>query len=65
MSAPSGSPTIAENIRLGNPNATDEQVVAAAPAVGAHEFISALPQGYQTMLGRAGTNLSAGQRQLV
>ena len=59
------SDTIAENIRLGNPNATDEQVVAAAQAVGAHEFISALPQGYQTMLGRAGTNLSAGQRQLV
>ena len=59
------SDTIAGNIRLGNPNATDEQVVAAAQAVGAHEFISALPQGYQTMLGRAGTNLSAGQRQLV
>ena len=59
------SDTIAGNIRLGNPNATDEQVVAAAQAVGAHGFISALPQGYQTMLGRAGTNLSAGQRQLV
>ena len=59
------SDTIAGNIRLGNPNATDEQVVAASQAVGAHEFISALPQGYQTMLGRAGTNLSAGQRQLV
>ena len=59
------SDTIAGNIRLGNPNATDKQVVAAAQAVGAHEFISALPQGYQTMLGRAGTNLSAGQRQLV
>ena len=56
------SDTIVGNIRLGNPNATDEQVVAA---VGAHEFISALPQGDQTMLGRAGTNLSAGQRQLV
>ena len=59
------SDTIAGNIRLGNPNATDEQVVAAAQAVGAHGFISALPQGYQTMLGRAWTNLSAGQRQLV
>ena len=59
------STSIAENIRLGNPQATDDQVRRAAQAVGADEFIQALPQGYGTMLGRGGVNLSTGQRQLV
>ena len=59
------SASIAENIRLGNPQATDGQVRRAAQAVGADEFIQTLPQGYGTMLGRGGVNLSTGQRQLV
>ena len=59
------STSIAENIRLGNPQATDDQVRRAAQAVGADEFIQPLPQGYGTMLGRGGVNLSTGQRQLV
>ena len=59
------SASIAENIRLGNPQATDDQVRQAAQAVGADEFIQTLPQGYGTMLGRGGVNLSTGQRQLV
>ena len=59
------SASIAENIRLGNPQATDDQVRRAAQAVGADEFIQTLPQGYGTMLGRGGVNLSTGQRQLV
>ena len=59
------SASIAENIRLGNPQATDDQVHRAAQAVGADEFIQTLPQGYGTMLGRGGVNLSSGQRQLV
>ena len=59
------STSIAENIRLGNPQATDDQVRQAAQAVGADEFIRILPQGYGTMLGRGGVNLSTGQRQLV
>ena len=59
------STSIAENIRLGNPQATDDQVRRAAQAVGADEFIQDLPQGYGTMLGRGGVNLSTGQRQLV
>lgn len=59
------STSIAENIRLGNPQATDGQVRRAAQAVGADEFIQTLPQGYGTMLGRGGVNLSTGQRQLV
>ena len=59
------SASIAENIRLGNPQATDDQVRRAAQAIGADEFIQTLPQGYGTMLGRGGVNLSTGQRQLV
>ena len=59
------SASIAENIRLGNPQATDDQVRRAAQAVGADEFIQTLPQRYGTMLGRGGVNLSTGQRQLV
>ena len=59
------SASVADNIRLGNPQASDEQVRAAAAAVGADEFIRRLPEGYETMLGQGGANLSAGQRQLV
>jgi ATP-binding cassette subfamily B protein/subfamily B ATP-binding cassette protein MsbA len=57
--------TIADNIRYGRLDATDEEVAAAAAAVGAHEFISRLPDGYQTDVGENGVNLSGGQRQLV
>ncbi|MDF8266196.1 ABC transporter ATP-binding protein [Luteipulveratus flavus] len=57
--------TVAENIRFGRPDATDEQVRAAAEAVGAHTFIEALPQGYDTDVAKRGGRLSAGQRQLV
>ena len=58
------SGTVAENIRLGLP-LTDEELEVAAQAVHAHEFISALPQGYQTQLSEGATNISSGQRQLI
>jgi ATP-binding cassette, subfamily B, bacterial len=54
-----------ENIRYGNPAATDAQVVAAAQAAFAHDFISALPEGYSTFLGERGVRLSGGQRQRI
>jgi ATP-binding cassette, subfamily B, bacterial len=57
--------TVAENIRLGRPAATDAEVEAAARAIGAHVFISALPDGYATKVGKRGGKLSAGQRQLL
>ena len=57
--------TVAENIRLGRPRATDAEVEAAARAIGAHEFIAALPDGYATRVGKRGGRLSAGQRQLI
>ena len=57
--------TIADNIRYGRLEATDEQVKAAAQAVGAHEFITNMPNGYQTELGERGGTLSQGQRQLI
>jgi ATP-binding cassette, subfamily B, bacterial len=57
--------TVAENIRLGRPAATDAEVEAAARAIGAHAFISALPDGYATKVGKRGGKLSAGQRQLL
>ena len=57
--------TVAENIAFGQPTASREEIIAAAQAVGAHEFITALPQGYDTDVGKRGDRLSAGQRQLV
>jgi ABC-type multidrug transport system fused ATPase/permease subunit len=59
------SGTVADNIRFGRPEATDAQVRAAAEAVGADEFITALPDGYDTDVAKRGGRLSAGQRQLV
>ncbi len=59
------SGTIRENIAFGRPDATDAQVRDAARAVGADEFIMALPQGYDSPVGERGVQLSAGQRQLV
>lgn len=57
------SDTVAANIRLGKPEASDEEVRAAAKAAGCHEFIMELPQGYDTILADGGNNLSGGQRQ--
>jgi ABC-type multidrug transport system fused ATPase/permease subunit len=59
------SGTIRENIRFGNLNATDEQIEAAAQAVGAHDFIMRLEKGYDTELHERGGNISVGQRQLL
>ncbi|MFI1582818.1 thiol reductant ABC exporter subunit CydD [Embleya sp. NPDC020630] len=57
--------TVADNIRLGRPDATDAEVRAAARAACADGFTEALPRGYDTMLGERGTGLSAGQRQRI
>ena len=59
------SGTIRDNIAFGRPDATYEDVEVAARAVGAHEFIERLPEGYDTEVGERGGQLSAGQRQLV
>jgi ATP-binding cassette, subfamily B, bacterial len=59
------SGSVADNIAFGRPGATRAQVVAAAEAIGAHEFIEALPEGYDTDVRKRGGRLSAGQRQLV
>jgi ABC-type multidrug transport system fused ATPase/permease subunit len=59
------SGTIADNIRFGRPGASLDEVVAAATALGAHDFIAAMPDGYQTDVANQGGRLSAGQRQLV
>ena len=59
------SGTILENIAIGKPGATEEQVVEAAKAVHAHSFIRRMPQGYRTMVSEGGGNLSQGQRQLI
>jgi len=59
------SGTIAENIAFGRPNAEEQQIRDAAAAVGADEFISELPAGYDTEVGERGAQLSAGQRQLI
>lgn len=57
--------TVKENIRYGNPEATDEQVIESAKLANAHNFIMMLPQGYDTVLEKAGADLSQGQRQLL
>jgi ATP-binding cassette subfamily B protein len=57
--------TIADNIRAGRPEATEDQLIAAAKAADAHEFITALPEGYQTRVGQRGRLLSGGQRQRI
>jgi ABC-type multidrug transport system fused ATPase/permease subunit len=59
------SGTIRDNIAFGRPDATDEEVADAARAVGAHEFVASLDNGYDTEVGERGSQLSAGQRQLV
>ena len=59
------SGTIQDNIRYGRPKASDEEVIAAAQAAQAHEFISSFPQGYDTMVGQRGVNLSGGQKQRI
>lgn len=59
------SGTIMDNIRYGNETATDEEVIAAAKTVCAHEFIMEMEQGYQTQVNERGSRLSAGQRQLI
>ncbi|MBT2227245.1 ABC transporter ATP-binding protein [Nonomuraea sp. NEAU-A123] len=59
------SGTVADNVRFGRPGASEREVREAAKAIGAHEFISALPDGYDTEVGKRGGRMSAGQRQLV
>lgn len=57
--------TVKDNIRYGNLDATDEEIIEAAKTANAHSFISRLPKGYDTMLTNNGANLSQGQRQLI
>ena len=57
--------SVAENIKLGRPDASASDVETAARMIGAHDFITALPEGYDTPVGKRGGRLSAGQRQLV
>jgi ATP-binding cassette, subfamily B, multidrug efflux pump len=57
------SGTIRDNIRYGRPEASDEEVVAAARAAQAHDFVTGFPEGYDTLLGQRGVNLSGGQKQ--
>jgi ATP-binding cassette subfamily B multidrug efflux pump len=59
------SGTVTDNIRYGRPNASEEEVVAAAQAAQAHEFIMSLPQGYDTHIEERGANLSGGQKQRI
>jgi len=59
------SGTIMDNIRYGRIDASDEEVIAAAKIVGAHEFIERLPRGYETRIGEGGAGLSVGQKQLI
>ena len=59
------SGSVADNIALGKPEATRAEIVASAKAVGAHEFIEALPEGYDTDVNKRGGRVSAGQRQLI
>lgn len=57
--------SLRENIAYGNPNATEEEIIAASKKAHAHEFISTLPQGYDTLVGERGIKLSGGERQRV
>lgn len=59
------SDSIKENILMGNPQATDEEVIAAAKAANAHDFIMEFPNGYDTLVGERGVKLSGGQKQRV
>ena len=59
------SGTIMDNIRYGKPNATDEEIIRAAKAANAHDFISNLPDGYQSTIGERGVKLSGGQKQRI
>jgi ATP-binding cassette subfamily B protein len=59
------SGTVAENIALGKPEATADEIEAAAKAVGIHDFIMTLPEGYSTDVNKRGGRVSAGQRQLI
>ena len=57
--------TIAENIRIGKPDATAEEIIAAARSAACHDFIMSLPDGYQTMVGEGGSTLSGGEKQRI
>ncbi|MGB9856219.1 MAG: ABC transporter ATP-binding protein [Caldisericum exile] len=57
--------TIKENIKMGKPDATDEEIIEAAKIAQAHGFIERLPQGYDTIISEGGTNLSGGQKQRI
>jgi ATP-binding cassette subfamily B protein len=57
--------TVRENIRFGRLTANDEEVIEAAKAVGAHDFITILPKGYDTVINEGSSNISLGQRQLI
>jgi ATP-binding cassette, subfamily B, bacterial len=57
--------TIADNIRYGNPDASEREVVAAAKAANAHDFVVGFPDGYDTMVGERGQSLSGGERQRI
>jgi ATP-binding cassette subfamily B protein len=59
------SGSVGDNIALGNPDASIDEIIAAAKAVGAHEFIMSLPDGYDTDVNKRGGRVSAGQRQLI
>lgn len=57
--------SVKENIRMGRPDASDEEVIAAAKQASCHDFISALPQSYDTLAGEGGSSLSGGERQRI
>ncbi len=57
--------TIENNIRFGNPSATQEEVIEAAKKARCHDFIMALPDGYETVIGEGGCTLSGGEKQRI